>query len=63
MVLKLFIKDEHGQGAAEYILLFGAIIIIAMVALIIYRDYIYSVNPLNSSADVNRVRSSSTASS
>ncbi|BDZ69127.1 class III signal peptide-containing protein [Methanobacterium ferruginis] len=54
-------KDEHGQGAAEYILLFGAIIIIAMAALIIYRDYIFSVNPLNASADVNSVRSSSTA--
>ena len=34
-----FIKDENGQGAAEYILLFGGVIVIAIAALWIYRAY------------------------
>ena len=29
------LKDEGGQGAAEYILLFGGVIVIAIVALYI----------------------------
>ena len=28
-----FLKDEAGQGAAEYILLFGGVIVIAIAAL------------------------------
>jgi len=59
MVLNLFLKDEMGQGAAEYILLFGAIIVIAIAVLLIYRSYVESTNPLNASADVNNVRGSS----
>jgi hypothetical protein len=51
-----FIKDEGGQGAAEYILLFGGVIVITIAALIIYRDYINTTNPLNASADLNNVR-------
>ncbi len=51
-----FINDERGQGAAEYILLFGAVIIIAIAALVIYRDYLNSTNPLNAADDVNIVR-------
>lgn len=51
-----FLNDEYGQGAAEYILLFGAIIIIAMAALLIYRDYLHSTSPLNAANDVNNVR-------
>ena len=31
------LKDEGGQGAAEYILLFGGVIVIAVAALLIYR--------------------------
>ncbi len=33
------LKDEGGQGAAEYILLFGGVIVIAIAALLIYRAY------------------------
>ena len=54
-----FLKDEGGQGAAEYILLFGGVIIIAIAALAIYREYFNpGVNPFHSSTDVNNVRSS-----
>ncbi len=34
-----FLKDEGGQGAAEYILLFGGVIVIAIAALLIYKTY------------------------
>ncbi|MBE6510772.1 MAG: class III signal peptide-containing protein [Methanobrevibacter sp.] len=34
-----FFKDQSGQGAAEYILLFGGVIVIALLALTIYRSY------------------------
>ncbi|MGF7119309.1 class III signal peptide-containing protein [Methanobacterium oryzae] len=34
------LKEENGQGSAELILLAGGIIVIAIVALIFYRDYV-----------------------
>lgn len=37
--IKKFINDNSGQGAAEYILLFGGVIVIALLALTIYRSY------------------------
>ena len=33
------INENSGQGAAEYILLFGGVIVIALLALTIYRSY------------------------
>jgi hypothetical protein len=51
-------KDEGGQGAAEYILLFGGVIVIAVAALIIYRAYFSGNSGLNASTDVNSVRTS-----
>ena len=62
MVLKMnFLKklesDISGQGAAEYILLFGGVIVIAIAALLIYRSYFEgSTTGLNASNDVNNVR-------
>ncbi len=54
-----FLKDEGGQGAAEYILLFGGVIIIAIAALAIYKEYFNpGINPFQSSTDINNVRSS-----
>ncbi len=57
----MFLKDECGQGAAEYILLFGGVIVIAIAALIVYRDYVNSVNPLNVSTDIQHVRNITTS--
>jgi hypothetical protein len=54
------LKDEGGQGAAEYILLFGGVIVIAVAALLIYRAYFTGSSGLNASADVNTVRGSIT---
>ncbi|REE25171.1 class III signal peptide [Methanothermobacter defluvii] len=52
-----FLKDEAGQGAAEYILLFGGVIVIAIVALLIYKAYFDpSKSNLNAAGDIKEVR-------
>lgn len=51
-----FVKDEGGQGAAEYILLFGGVIVIAIAALLIYQAYFSDTTTLNAASDVNTVR-------
>jgi len=51
-------KDEGGQGAAEYILLFGGVIVIAIAALLIYNAYFAGSGGLNSAKDINTVRGS-----
>ena len=53
-----FLKDEGGQGAAEYILLFGGVIVIAIAALLIYRAYFTNNSGLEAASDVNTVRTS-----
>jgi Flp pilus assembly pilin Flp len=53
-----FLKDEGGQGAAEYILLFGGVIVIVLAAILIYRNYVSSTNPLNAASDIPSVRGS-----
>ena len=55
-----FLQDECGQGAAEYILLFGGIIVVAIAALLVYRTYIQGASSLNSAQDVNNIRTTST---
>ncbi|WJI10174.1 class III signal peptide-containing protein [Methanobacterium sp. CWC-01] len=53
-----FLKDEGGQGAAEYILLFGGVIVIAIAALYIYYTYMRGTTQLNAAEDVETVRAS-----
>lgn len=60
--LKDMKNDESGQGAAEYILLFGGVIVIAIAAMLIYNNYFKSQPNLNASSDVNTVRQSINAS-
>ena len=55
-----FVKDEGGQGAAEYILLFGGVIVIAIAALLIYQAYFSGDSGLNAVSDVNTVRDTMT---
>jgi len=50
-----FLKDESGQGAAEYILLFGGVIVIAIAALLIYQTYFTGQN-LDVNEDIQTVR-------
>ena len=55
------IKDEKGQGAAEYILLFGGVIVIAIAALFLYKSYLNpGVSPFQASNDLNTLRGSVT---
>jgi hypothetical protein len=52
-----FNREDTGQGAAEYILLFGGVIVIAIAALLIYRAYFESGSTgLDAGNDVNDVR-------
>ena len=51
------IKDENGQGAAEYILLFGGVIVIVVAVLLLYRLY-FTQNSIKVSTDISIVRTS-----
>jgi len=53
-----FLIDESGQGAAEYILLFGGVIVIAIIALYVYFTYIEGISPVNIQDDLNTIRDS-----
>ncbi|MDI9437426.1 MAG: class III signal peptide-containing protein [Euryarchaeota archaeon] len=53
-----FLKDEGGQGAAEYILLFGGVIVIAIAALYIYYTYMQGTSALKVTQDISTVRAS-----
>ena len=55
-----FLKDEAGQGAADYIFLFGGVIVIAIAALIIYQSY-FNNQSFNTNSDISSVRSSASA--
>jgi Flp pilus assembly pilin Flp len=52
-----FIKDENGQGAAEYILLFGGVIVISIAALVIYNKYMTGNSGINATHDISTTRS------
>jgi uncharacterized protein (UPF0333 family) len=54
------VKDEGGQGAAEYILLFGGVIVIAIIALLIYYQYFTNSAGINSAEDIQNVRNNLT---
>jgi hypothetical protein len=47
-------EDERAQTSAEMILLFGGIIVIAVVALLAYRNYTNGLGQ-NMNSDVNNV--------
>ncbi|MBP2044850.1 class III signal peptide-containing protein [Methanobacterium aggregans] len=53
---RTILKDEGGQGAAEYILLFGGVIVIAISALLVYKEYLKSGVNFNAAEDMNTVR-------
>ncbi len=55
--VKRFFSETSGQGAAEYILLFGGVIVIALLALTIYRSYMdTSDRSLKAKDDIMDVR-------
>ena len=55
--INTLINENSGQGAAEYILLFGGVIVIALLALTIYRSYMEtSDRSLKAKDDIMDVR-------
>lgn len=54
-------KDNSGQGAAEYILLFGGVIVIALAGLLIYRSYFSNTSGLNATEDISSIRNNMTS--
>ena len=55
--LKSISKDNSAQGAAEYILLFGGVIVIALAGLLIYRSYFSNnASGLNATEDISAIR-------
>ncbi len=55
--IKAISKDNSGQGAAEYILLFGGVIVIALAGLLIYRSYFSNnASGLNATQDISSIR-------
>ena len=60
--LKAISKDNSGQGAAEYILLFGGVIVIALAGLLIYRSYFSNnASGLNATQDISSIRNNVTS--
>ena len=56
-ILEKVNNEKSGQGAAEYILLFGGVIVIAIFALTIYKSYMQtSDNNLKAKEDILEVR-------
>ena len=56
-ILEKINNENSGQGAAEYILLFGGVIVIAIFALTIYKSYMQtSDNNLKAKDDILEVR-------
>lgn len=62
MELKILKRETNGQGAAEYILLFGGVIVIAIAALMIYKSYFSNAQTnLNANNDFEDLRNAMNA--
>jgi uncharacterized protein (UPF0333 family) len=61
-VLKMqILKEDKGQGSAELILIFGGIIVIAIIAAIFYRNYLVGLGNEINNTDVNSTTKNITA--
>ena len=61
-IFKRINNENSAQGAAEYILLFGGVIVIALAGLLIYRSYFASsASGLNATKDINSIRDNMTS--
>lgn len=49
------LKEEEGQGSAELILIFGGIIVIAIIAALYYKNYLAGLGNEINNTDVNNV--------
>lgn len=50
------VKDEAAQSSAEYVLILGGIIVIALVAIIVYKNYVSGVGSnITNGSEMNSV--------
>ena len=52
------LEDESGQGAAEYILIFGGVIVIVIIAAIYYKNYVDGAGSQINGTDVDDINKS-----
>jgi len=52
------LKEEKAQGSAELILVFGGIIVIAIVAALAYKNYLNGAGSAVNSTDVQNINQS-----
>lgn len=56
--LDMLISDESGQSSAELILLIGGMIVIVLIAMSFYKNYILSIGDEISSNELNNINKS-----
>ena len=54
------LKEENAQGAAEYILIFGGVIVIVIIAAIFYKNYLNGAGNEINTTDVHNINTSLT---
>ena len=52
------LEDESGQGAVEYILIFGGVIVIVIIAALYYKNYLNGAGNEINNTDVNNINKS-----
>lgn len=52
------LEDESGQGAVEYILIFGGVIVIVIIAAIYYKNYANGLGDAINKSDVDNINKS-----
>jgi hypothetical protein len=52
------LKEENAQGAAEFILIFGGVIVIVIIAAIFYKNYLNGAGNEINSTDVDNINKS-----
>jgi hypothetical protein len=55
------LKEENAQGSAELLMVFGGIIVIAIIAALVYKNYLTGLgNATNNSTDTQNINNSLT---
>jgi uncharacterized protein (UPF0333 family) len=49
------LKEENAQGSAEFILIFGGIIVIAIIAALVYKNYLNGMGDEINKTDVQDI--------
>ena len=52
------LEDESGQGAAEFMLIFGGVIVIVIIAALYYKNYVNGAGSQINKTDVDNINKS-----